>query len=197
MKHRISYVQRGSALLVSLAVLTAITVVATVAMQQSTLQVRMVNNLSTEKQVLAAANSFGDRAFSNLENSSRDRLAALRNKENQSISEQVNNGTETDDLLYRQASINPFSSESYNWEEPSISKLNAVNSVSASIVYASDIAQDSSSNTGNYAVKNNKDNSSGVSQKYPYIMTTTATDKSGNITSSVQVGLLIEGAASQ
>lgn len=49
--------QRGSALLISLVILTAITLGAVVAMQRSTLQVRMVGNMQHQQNVFNAAQS--------------------------------------------------------------------------------------------------------------------------------------------
>src|SRR5690554_826353 len=49
--------QRGSALIISLVILTAITIGAVVAMQRSTLQVRMVGNMQHQQNVFNAAYS--------------------------------------------------------------------------------------------------------------------------------------------
>lgn len=49
--------QRGSALIISLVILTAITLGAVVAMQRSTLQVRMVGNMQHQQNVFNAAQS--------------------------------------------------------------------------------------------------------------------------------------------
>lgn len=49
--------QRGSALIISLVILTAITLAAVIAMQRSTLQVRMVGNLQHQQTIFNAAYS--------------------------------------------------------------------------------------------------------------------------------------------
>ncbi|WP_156879002.1 pilus assembly PilX family protein [Oceanobacter kriegii] len=169
--------QRGSALIVSLGALTAITVAATVAMQQSTLQVRMVTNMKVKQETYVAADSYLETAFNSLQRSETRPVSAL-----------MQSGDDS-------AHINAF--DQYpNWDRPSIGKLKSVGGVTVTIAYANDQVSDATQgNTKSACLRCNKGNSASTSSLNPFYMTSTAVDNSGNIASSVQLGVLIEGAA--
>lgn len=180
--------QRGSALIVSLAVLTAVTVAATIAVEQSTLQVRMVTNMKAERETFTSAVNLLETAFANQVAAGTATVSQLISDEMQALATQRSNGVDEDDLVYRQATMNPF--DVNNWDKPSIDKLATQTEGSVSMVYASDMASKSP-----YDLKNGEGCSAKACQKYPFIMTSTATTNNGNISSSVQLGLQIIGAA--
>lgn len=166
--------QRGSALIVSLGALTAITVAATVAMQQSTLQVRMVTNMKVKEETRVAASSYLDTAFSSLQMSSTSILSSLKQ----------NGGT-----------ISPYTAYT-DWKKPDLDLIKSVDQVQVTMQYASDQVTTNKGNTTDNCLICNEGDSGSVSTNNPFYITSTASDRSGNITSSVRLGILVKGAAS-
>ena len=193
--NRTSKRQQGSALIISLGVLTAITLGASLAMQQSSLQVKMVSNMSIERQVFTGSISYLERAYSNLtQNGDTTVLSDLIQDEQQALSDQLDKGTSEADLKYRTAAKSMFSE--YGWDVPATTSLKAVSSNSTNISYMSETKNSINKNTATPCLKCNSGNSAATSEKYPFLIESTSTDKSGLITSTQQIALLYEAAPS-
>lgn len=157
---------QGSALVLSLVILTAITLGAMVAMQRSTLQLRMVSNMQHDKQVFDATYSYISQAYYLMnENSSdtRSMLAAI---------------LANDSTTYEVYSTN-------NWSEPSTPSV--VGDVDGTLATSTSTAAGNASNP-NY-LKGNTGNSAGSQQTYYFTYNATGTDSSGRISSTQEIGL--------
>ncbi|MFK4751386.1 pilus assembly PilX family protein [Oceanobacter antarcticus] len=185
--------QRGSTLLISLGVLTAITVGATVAMQQSTTQVRMVTNMNVEKQTFAASYSHLTRAVKNLGNSSGALLTDLITRQNASIAAQKAAGIDDADIIYNSATIDAYTD--FGWQQPDSALLNSVGDTQVVITYPAEQVQQS--NTTPVNPKDNEGSSSAASSVYPFVLTATTASEHGNITSTQQIGIKRKGASAQ
>ncbi|MDO6681260.1 hypothetical protein Q4551_03075 [Oceanobacter sp. 5_MG-2023] len=185
--------QRGSTLLVSLGVLTAITIGATVAMQQSTTQVRMVTSMNVEKQTFAASYSHLSRAVKNLGNSGGTLLTDLITRQNANIEAQINDGVEESDLQYNSEYINAYSD--FGWQTPEVDLLTGVAATTVLITYPSDQIAQTDTSTPN--LKNTEGSSGSASSAYPFVLTATTASSSGNISSTQQVGIKRIGASAQ
>lgn len=185
--------QRGSALIISLAMLTVLTVAAGVALQETTLQNRAITNYSVKQQVrTASVNSIG-RTYGNLNayyealgSDALDDLMALISSEKNAIQSQTDNGTSDDELSYDNVGLNPYSQ--YGWEQPSTIRLNAVGTVSTQIYY--DTAHPINSN----CLKCNAGSSGGQTSRYPFRIVATTTDSNGKIVSRQVQGITLTGA---
>lgn len=87
MKHAPQQTDKGSALIISLVILTAITLGAMVAMQRSTVQIRMIGNLQQQQSMFNAAYSNISNLFTGLRNGNTSNriLGHMIDQENQWI----------------------------------------------------------------------------------------------------------------
>lgn len=156
--------QRGSSLIISLVILTAITIGAVVAMQRSTLQVRMVGNMQHQQNIFNAAQSDLSALIDQLRSSNNAKKTL-----NKSI--QADNQNLDPDTA---ATIEPFTQGSLvkpplpqNVKE-TINKLRLVS------------VEDS--------LKANEGSSSGARRTYYFANQVEATDKNDNVKSIQEIG---------
>ncbi len=187
--------QSGSALIITLVLLTAITLAATVGMQQTTLQTRMVTNYNVQQQVRSASLSHLDRTYGNLQamyealgTDGLTDLMSLVEEEENALQEQRDDGVSEDDLSYDNVALAPYSN--FSWDEPSTAELPAVASTTTEIYY--DAAHPISST----CLLCNEGNSSGSASKYPFRVIATAQDSNGKIISTQVLGITLTGAGS-
>ncbi len=157
---------QGSALVLSLVILTAITLGAMVAMQRSTLQLRMVSNMQHNQQVFDATYSYASQAYYLMSQNSaatRSMMATI--------------------LADEDTTVEIYTANS--WSEPSLPSI--VGGVDGTLAISNSTAA-TNTNNPNY-LKANSGNSSGSQATYYFSYNATGTDSSGRISSTQEIGL--------
>lgn len=162
--------QKGSSLVFSLVVLTAITLGAMVAMQRSTLQLRMIGNQQQQQQVFQAAFSNIERVYANLLSTATANtvLSYLLTKDK----EYQNSGHAEGD--YQMTVYDVF-----KWAEPNYSKgVSVTNNVRV---------LQSNDSTSAYDLKRSPGSSTGTEVPYYFATNAAGASGNGNITSNQEL----------
>lgn len=174
------YRQSGSALILSLAILTALTLAASVTMQRSTLQVRMVTNMQFKQQALNAGYSHIETMLNNLaaDPNSTQGLSQLIEADQTNINNGLGSGTATVDI---------FSNN--GWNPPALNGLHAITRIDNQVRVLQ-------VPTGKkYSLKQSSGNSSGTQSPYYFASRVVASNATGNISSTQEQGFVVMGAA--
>ncbi|UTW47778.1 hypothetical protein [Bacterioplanoides sp. SCSIO 12839] len=163
----------GSALIISLVILTIITITSIVAMERSTIQLKMVGSMQRSQAVFNSTYDFLARGHALMNDD--DNISAARNM----LTTIINNTNP--DLTF-----DPYATNS--WSVPN--KPNQLGNISGQItIPAHDNYDPNDPNPFNI-----KQNEGGNSEtKYYFTFTAQGADKSGNITSSQEFGLYASG----
>ncbi|MCY0964408.1 pilus assembly PilX family protein [Parathalassolituus penaei] len=174
--------QRGSALLISLAILTLLTLGASVAMQRSSLQVKMTTNMQFKQQMFTAAYSSIESMMANLGSGdgATDALGTLITNEQNNVNAGAASGDTTIDIF----------SES-SWTAPEHDDLKAVDSVSNLV------SVDQLPSGKKYSLRDSAGNSAGTQAPYYFASQVIASNAGGNISSVQRQGFVVMGAAPQ
>lgn len=174
--------QNGSALIISLVILTLLTLGASVAMQRSSLQVKMTTNMQFKQQMFNAAYSSIEAMMANLGagDGATDALGTLISDQQESI----NGGGSTGDV-----SLDIFTDS--GWTAPSFADMNAVDSVTNQVIV------DQLPSGMKYSLRDSAGNSAGTQTPYYFASQVVASNAGGNISSVQRQGFVIMGAAPQ
>jgi Tfp pilus assembly protein PilX len=173
--------QQGSALIISLAILTILTLGASVAMQRSSLQVRMTNNLQFKQQMFNAAYSDIQTMMANLEadlKTASTTLGALISDDKQTVSAGGTSGTDSMDIFAETG-----------WTSPDYSYLQAVHTITNTVR----VGQQTQGKK--YSIKESAGNSVGTQKPYYFVSQVVASNSGGNITSNQEQGFVFMGAS--
>lgn len=174
--------QSGSAMIVSLAILTILTLGAAISMQRSTLQVRMISNMHHKQQVTNATYSYIDNMISILrnDNTTTTVLGQLIEKEESNVSNGADPGSTKIDIY-----------KEYNWPNPVLPNMKALASVDNTVT----VTTQSDGTTPVISHRNSPNGSLGAGTYAYFTSTFTGTDKSGNLSTVMEQGFAIRGAS--
>jgi type II secretory pathway pseudopilin PulG len=169
--------QKGSAMIISLAILALMTVAAAFNMQRTTLQVRMVNNLQDKNETTAVAYSALQTMMGNMNSDDFDSspLSSEVNKHRAKIFADKSDEKDKFDIF-----------EIYKWDYPELPN------VSASAEVENKVFIDKIPDKVPHSLKYAKGNSQGSKSNYYLSSTFVSRSSSGKITTYMEQGFLIE-----
>ncbi|MBM96895.1 MAG: hypothetical protein CMI09_13745 [Oceanospirillaceae bacterium] len=170
--------QKGSAMILSLAILALLTVGAAFSMQRSTLQVRMINNMQYKQQVSNATYTYVEWMLAHLNEPNTD-TGVLSD-----LIKSHKNASDSDSAI---PSISLYSK--YNWQTPVLPNMKAVVQVTDTITIEA-LPSDAPNSR-----KFNEGNSQGAEAPYFFKAVFLGSDDSGNITSTMEQGFIRKGPA--